>query len=110
MDEGRGMKGGIKSLFIPPFGNFFDPIQFFSVGEKSVVQKRETFDGDGAGLDQMGATPENVTGSVAAFVTTGGQNINIIHGTSTNLGCSMQRNFQRPSDRLCVRPPSWPAN
>ena len=53
----------------------------FSVGEKSVVQKREAFDGEGQGLDQMGASGENVSGSVAAFVTTGGQNINIIHGT-----------------------------
>ena len=52
----------------------------FSVGEKSVVQKRESFDGDGSNLDQIGPSGENVSGSVAAFVTTGGQNINIIHG------------------------------
>ena len=31
-------------------------------------------------MDQMGTSGENVSGSVAAFVTTGGQNINIIHG------------------------------
>lgn len=72
------------------FDSYVEPLKLFLTkyrdsikGEKSVVQKRETFDGDGAGLDQMGATPENVTGSVAAFVTTGGQNINIIHGGTT---------------------------
>ena len=50
-----------------------------SSGDKSVVQKQETFDGDDQ-MDQMGTSGENVSGSVAAFVTTGGQNINIIHG------------------------------
>ena len=48
-------------------------------GDKSVVQKQETFDGDDQ-MDQMGTSGENVSGSVAAFVTTGGQNLNIIHG------------------------------
>jgi len=73
------------------FDSYVEPLKIFlskyrdsiKVGEKSVVQKRETFDGDGSSLDQMGASGENVSGSVAAFVTTGGQNINIIHSGTT---------------------------
>lgn len=73
------------------FDSYVEPLKIFlskyrdsiKVGEKSVVQKREAFDGEGQGLDQMGASGENVSGSVAAFVTTGGQNINIIHGGTT---------------------------
>jgi len=70
------------------FDSYVEPLKIFlskyrdsiKVGEKSVVQKRESFDGDGSNLDQIGPSGENVSGSVAAFVTTGGQNINIIHG------------------------------
>ena len=41
-----------------------------------MVQKREPFTGE----ERMAANGENVAGSVAAFVTTAGQSINIIHG------------------------------
>ena len=45
-----------------------------------MVQKREPFNGEDQGMETMTTSGENVSGSVAAFVTTGGQNINIIHG------------------------------
>jgi len=71
------------------FDSYVEPLKIFlskyrdSIkGDKSVVQKQETFDGDDQ-MDQMGTSGENVSGSVAAFVTTGGQNINIIHGGTT---------------------------
>lgn len=75
------------------FDSYVEPLKIFlskyrdsiKVGEKAVIQKRESFDGDGSSVEQMGASGEGVTGSVAAFVTAGGQNINIIHsGTAVN--------------------------
>jgi len=69
------------------FDSYVEPLKIFlskyrdsvKAGEKSMVQKREPFTGE----ERMAANGENVAGSVAAFVTTAGQSINIIHGGTT---------------------------
>jgi len=73
------------------FDSYVEPLKIFlskyrdsiKAGEKAVVQKREPFEGEDQGLGEMATSGENVAGSVAAFVTTGGQNINIIHSGAT---------------------------